>query len=578
MTMLAGAEQVHEESLWFGSTDRPLFGRLTTPVGETSMGGVLLSAPIGQESRLARRALRSLAIFLAIDGYVSLRFDHFGTGDSSGSVDDDELDRAWVEGVDQGVALLRSLGSTSVSAVGMRMGATIVGTAASAYDLGLSSFAMWDPCESGRTYVRELSALGALRQDVIATELGESTKMLEYALSDEAASRLNQFSLIESTPRPLAERVLVVVREDRTVSSKFRARWDSEHVDWASTTEQGPLLETQLPSSVQPASTISQIRTWLTAPTSLLASFSNPPRSRDAVVMKGSNTFPVRESVVEIGPRKMFGVVSEPVDDAQGPLIVMVNGVNEDHIGPARLWVELSRRWAGSGLRCVRFDLSELGESPWLPSQPDRPVFDKTRSQEIGDAVRALNPANPADSVLVGYCSGGQLALEVASELKTRGVCAINPQVGVGVFRNVDRLKKSDRESIQSVVRRVENLLKRHRWVHKMIRKISWLVRSSAYPPKASSALVKSHSEMLLLLSPEDLSPYRRVPVLGAVVRRRLVSSKHRHVEIVPGMDHAILSTLGRGRAVAILDRHVIETFTGAAPQSDPARTAVDGS
>ena len=84
-------------------------------------------------------------------------------------MDDTGFDQAWTEGVDQGVALLRSLGITSVSAVGMRMGATIVGTAASTFDLGLLSFAMWDPCESGRSYVRELVALGALGPDVIET-------------------------------------------------------------------------------------------------------------------------------------------------------------------------------------------------------------------------------------------------------------------------------------------------------------------------------------------------------------------------------------------------------------------------
>jgi len=126
----APAEQFREESLWFGTADRPLFGRLTLPGSEASRGGVLLSPPIGREGRLARRALRGLAIFLAMDGFASLRFDHYGTGDSSGSLDDDEFDQAWLEGIDQGVALLRSLEVPSVSAVGMRMGATILGTSA----------------------------------------------------------------------------------------------------------------------------------------------------------------------------------------------------------------------------------------------------------------------------------------------------------------------------------------------------------------------------------------------------------------------------------------------------------------
>ncbi len=63
-----------------------------------------------------------------------------------------------------------------------------------------------------------------------------------------------------------------------------------------------------------------------------------------------SGTSPVRESVVDLGPNDLFGVVSEPLDGVQGPLIVMVNGVHEDHVGPARLLVELSRRWAQLGL------------------------------------------------------------------------------------------------------------------------------------------------------------------------------------------------------------------------------------
>src|SRR5665213_31090 len=427
-------EQIREESLWFGSTDRPLFGRLTTPVSETATGGVLLSPPIGRESRLARRALRSLAIYLAIDGYVSLRFDHFGTGDSSGSMDDDGLDRAWVEGVHQGVELLRSLGISSVSAVGMRMGATILGAAALVNDMNLTSFAMWDPCESGRTYVRELRALGKLRRHVVTVGLGEPTTMLEYPLSDEVANRIGQFNLNEPAPRPSAERVLIVLRDDRTVSKEFRERWDSEHVDWAMTYEQGAMLDTELPDSVQPALAIAQIRAWLTAPEAQQSEYSISRRSLDAVITNESNAFPVRERVVELGTQRMFGVVSEPLDVVRGPLIVMVNGINEDHVGPSRLWVQLSRRWAGLGLRCVRFDFTELGESPWLPGQPDRPMFDKTQRYDIGAVVGALNPENPAEPVLIGLCSGAQVALEAALDLKTRSFYAINPWVGAGAL------------------------------------------------------------------------------------------------------------------------------------------------
>ncbi len=562
--MSAHEEQFREESLWFGHVDRPLFGRLTAPTGEVAKGGVLLSPPVGRESRLARRALRTLAIDLAIDGYVSLRFDHFGTGDSSGSMDDAGFDRAWIDGVVQGIELLRSLGIATISAVGMRMGATILATAAASRDLGLASFALWDPCESGRAYARELAALGSLRRDARAVGLGESMKMLEYPLSNEVASHIGVFTSIEPSVRPVAERVLVVVRDDRTVSDEFRARWDAEHAEWAVTSGQGPLLETELPDSVQPASTIAQIRAWLTAGESLTTPFSTPPRTRDAVVFERSDAAPVRERVVELGNRKMFGIVAEPVGDVRGPLVVMVNGINEDHVGPARLWVDFSRRWAAQGLRCVRFDFSELGESPWLPGQPERPVFDRSQRFDIGDVVRALIPDTPDESIFVGLCSGAQVALEAALDLKTRGLYAINPQVGAGVLRSADRLRNSDRGTVRSSAQRFEAILKRYPWIDDAVQELLRLVLLSAFSPKVRSALAKNNSQMLMVLGPNDLSPFRRLPVVGSLVGRRLLSSEHIRVEIVPGLDHDFLSTLGRARAIDIIDRHVVETYSGA--------------
>lgn len=590
MSAVAHDQLFLESSLWFGSEDRPLLGRLTTPIGDKTHGGVLLSPPIGRESRQARRALRSLAIYLALDGYVSLRYDHFGTGDSSGSMDD-EFDRAWLEDVDQGIAFVRSLGVASVSAVGIRMGATIVGAAASEFELGLSSFVMWDPCESGRSYLRELTALGALRHDVNTNALGTPTKMLEYSLSEEASERLNRFAR-EPASGPVAERTLIIVRDDRAVSSKFRDRWNVDGVEWATNSEQGPMLEAQLPETVPPTSTIAQIRTFVTASPPLPTSFSQHAGALEAIVPTGVNTIPVKESLVELGTDRMFGVVTQPMSGALGPLLVMVNGVGEDHVGPARLWVELSRRWAGQGLRCLRFDLRELGESPWLPGQPDRPILDKTRAQDIGDAVRAIQ-SDASDSVLIGFCNGAQLALEVALELRNRGVSAINPQLGTGVFLNVDRLDESDQESTRSFAQRVEKRLERYQWIDKILRPLSNRVLSSKLggnlvfgalrltspcPPRIRSKLVKNGTETLLLLSSEDLSPLRNVPVLGSVLRRRLTSSEHFRIEIVPGLDHAFLSVVGRERAIAILDQHVVQMYGNANEPSDSSRTAVDDS
>jgi pimeloyl-ACP methyl ester carboxylesterase len=562
--MTTSEDQVREESLWFGDEDRPLFGRLSSPLTQSVRGGVLISPPIGREARLARRALRTLAFNLAIDGYVTLRFDHFATGDSSGSFDEDDFDTVWLHSIDQGVALLRSLGVSSVSAVGMRMGATILGAAAGAYDMKLASAVLWDPCESGRTYLRESSALGSIGRDVVAPDTSEPVQMLEFAYGEQASARISALNLLAPTREPLGGRVLVVARDDRVISSKFKARW-AQDVEWVSTSQQAEHLDTELPLSVQPTLTIGQIREWLTASDAPLSSLGNYERARAAVVVKSPNVFQVQERVVELGPNKLFGILSEPVGDVKSPLIVLVSGFNEDHVGPSRLWVELSRVWAGYGLRCIRFDFRELGESPWVPSQPTPSVFSKTLNEDIQNVINDLSPTNPAESVLIGLCSGARLALEVAMAHKSRGVCMINPQVGTRLIQNADRMEKSDRESIRSVMKRFDSLLKRNPWVGDVARQVERLVIPNATSPKVRASLGKDGTEMLLLASISDFSPFPWIPIVGSIDRRRLVSSPHYRVEVLPGMDHDLLADLPRARAVAILERHVLEKFADTA-------------
>ena len=96
---------------------------------------------------------------LAARGFVTLRFDFDGTGDSSGGFNDAGRDQLWIESVVEATKYLRSLGLNSVSAVGMRLGATLFGVAADRHQLDLSSVVLWDPCDSGQSFLRELNAL-----------------------------------------------------------------------------------------------------------------------------------------------------------------------------------------------------------------------------------------------------------------------------------------------------------------------------------------------------------------------------------------------------------------------------------
>ena len=150
MTRTNDSFETIEQPLWFGPGERPLFGWLTTPVGGMARGAILCAPPIGREARAGRRAMRSLALSLASRGWVTLRFDFDGTGDSSGGFNDVGRDEMWIASVVEATTYLRSLGLDSVSAVGMRLGATLIGVAADRHDLDLSAVVLWDPCDSGR--------------------------------------------------------------------------------------------------------------------------------------------------------------------------------------------------------------------------------------------------------------------------------------------------------------------------------------------------------------------------------------------------------------------------------------------
>jgi pimeloyl-ACP methyl ester carboxylesterase len=553
-----GSRSVNEMSLWLGSPAYPIFARLTTPVTSSIGGGLLISPPIGRESRAARPSLRLLAASLAGEGFAVLRYDHFGTGDSSGDFDDETFMDEWTGQVRRGVELLRSVGAPSVSALGMRLGATILGRAAHLQSLDLSSVVLWDPCESGRSYLRELAAFeAATQEDRPPGSTGVNTKS-EFVYRDETKAKMRALTLVEVEPENLAERILVITRDDRVTPTKLAQQFDTVAVQWDSTDEQGAFLEVELPFAKLPERTLHRVRDWIVeskvAETPLLAT----SEVSDALVGEGPGPMSVRERALSIGPRSLFAIVSEPVGEAIGPWIVMVNGLNEDHVGPSRQWVELSRRWSSFGLRCVRFDFIDLGESPQANDDLPSGERDDPGLRDIVDVIRGLSPDDASNVVLVGLCSGAHLAVRAALQLQIRGLCTINPQVGPAILRTADRLEESEHRLSRNLRQSVKN----QPWIGKLVWQVCRVLLPTAYSLKVRRALANQGTEMLLIVSPQDINPFPRTPILRSLDKRRLISTRMCRIEVVPDLDHDFLSTEGRARAVTILDDHIMNNYT----------------
>jgi len=134
-------------AFYFGSPQRQLFGYLHTPQGSAT-GGVLLCPPWGAEYQYAHRALHFLAKRLSGRGFVVLRFDYSGTGDSWGDSTDADLSQ-WVDDTTLAAGELRAAsGLDRLDLVGLRVGAGIAAQAVAKLD-GVRRLVVWDPITDG---------------------------------------------------------------------------------------------------------------------------------------------------------------------------------------------------------------------------------------------------------------------------------------------------------------------------------------------------------------------------------------------------------------------------------------------
>lgn len=436
MTAVPSAERPEHTQVWFGPASRPLYGWVSRPTDGLARGGAVLCPPMGEEGRAAHRTFRRLAEELASAGVVALRFDYDGTGDSAGLQDDPDRVPSWLRSIEAAREYLLDLGAPHVAAVGMRLGATLA--AWQAASAPFSALVCWDPCLSGRTFLREGEALygfGESGMEVPDDGL-RHTPGFQYDAATTAGLRALDLSRLPAD-RPLADRVLLLTRDDRPVLPGLRGRFEQEgpRLDLRPATGQGQLLDVPPELSVVPAEALRDVVAWLAA-----AHDGQPPvpvKAPDAehAVLVGSGlagSAPVRERITRLGPDGIVGLIDEPVDlvarPGPVPWVVLVNVAAEHHIGPGRRWVEWARSWAARGFRVVRIDQSGVGDSPTRPGQTDDRAFAPEWIDDMRHVVTEL-AADGAQVGIVGLCSGSYSAFEVAMWERVDAIFAINPRL-----------------------------------------------------------------------------------------------------------------------------------------------------
>jgi alpha-beta hydrolase superfamily lysophospholipase len=567
--------------VWFGPEDRPLFGWVHAPATGRSDGAVVLCPPLARELTSAHFAYRLLARALARSGLTAVRFDYDGTGDSAG--DDAEPGRvdAWLASVDEAVALARRTGAETVALVGMRLGALLALHAARRTPVAAA--VLWDPCPSGRRFLKEQRSMYLVQYGAGGQHAGGQHAGGQHAGGQHAGGPaglgappgpvdLPGYRYSAETARELSDlappppgvpspcRLLVLTRRGQRPAADLALGVPADQVEWDEIDGQEELLNVEPLRQQLPTATVERITRWLRAATPAASRPVEVPE-RTEVVLSGPGGRSVVERAVRLGALGLFGIETVPTGrERRGPTVLLLTSGNDWHAGPNRLWVALSRRWAEEGVRSIRFDASGIGDSPVRPGQAEHVVRAPEAFDDVAMAAAAAEPDDPGNVVLLGLCSGGYQALESALRLRPRAALSVNPVLRVvppeaagGAVDPRRRIHLSVGTFGRAVRRGGPAPLRR------LLRSAGWRVanrfRGQRGPAAWLGALVADGVDVLCICGEDE---GRQLLEGGRRSIDRLAASGRLRIDVVPGLDHALMPFEQRQAVAEALTGYVL--------------------
>jgi dienelactone hydrolase len=567
------SENLKATPVWFGPVDRPLFGWLQLP--EEAHAGVVLCRPIGLEALSVHRAYRRLAEKLVGEGMVTLLFDYTGTGDSAGDLEDLADTSTWVSDIGEAIEYVRQAGVSHVGLIGLRLGATLAANATADYEV--DALVLWDPCETGRAFLREqrllAATIGASPEDPAAAGGVEIPGLL---LPKNLAAAISALSL-DNSAGALAQRLLLLTRPGRFSSARLQNRLSAHNVEQRDATGQDRFIDVEPGISVMPEEVVGDIVTWSSRSldsAGVTTSVLTQPESWSVVcVARSESGGNVIERAVEIGAEKLFGVVTELQDAGRAPrpAVIFLNAGVCPHSGPARLWVDMARLWAIQGVRALRLDIGGLGDSPTRPGQRSDVAFPPEAIEDIRAAVQFMAPEDPSAVVLVGLSSGGYHGLEGALLLNSRRAWLVNP----GWPRVPPEATEADgphqraARLLNPLIRRLLSSDRIARLNAEIVPSVAWwaLDKLGLYPTPARTLenVAQRGTELLVVYGEPDYSWFTKRSSRWGM--RRLERSGRCRLEVVQSMDHSLFNFAGRSELMRLFSAEVLDKLV---PDSRP--------
>jgi pimeloyl-ACP methyl ester carboxylesterase len=554
-------------------------------------GVIVLCPPLGREYTNSHSTFSQLAARLTQLGFAALRFDYRSTGDSFDRTVDGCEGGGFARDIGCAVDFARKMGAAHVGIVGMRLGASFAGV--NAGFAPVDALVLWDPCLTGRSFLRAQQVLGLLIHANAAEESVDAFDLPGFKLSPEMADEICALDFATGQPAfaeagRLADKVLLLTRSERAVDRRLAQRFDLPHIEHREVTGQPALLEVVAGEQIVPAEGLTTVATWLdkvmsrtakaiVAPTNLEVRVRVSQEVPDADESIDGGLVIVQERAVWLGSAELFGIETQSDTRGSGPVCIFVSVAAEHRIGPGRLWVELSRHLAADGFRCVRIDVNGFGDSPAREGRPAPSVFSVLAIDDILETAQAISPENPSDVVLFGLCSSGYHALEAALTLSPRGICIVNPSV---VFRPPEMVSggaMDDRrrfclpQTALVVAARQRTPVK---WIGKNfpaftsklrrpIRTVAWQLRglsrsSGSRPGERLGDLIDAGTDVLLICNSAGIQPFLET---GTSDVHRGQREGRLQIEVIPTLEHSLLPSRDRDLVTDLVINHVRKRF-----------------
>jgi alpha-beta hydrolase superfamily lysophospholipase len=567
---------------WLDVDPEPIQGVLHTPAsGVRTRIAALILPTFGWDNDCSYRPRRVWATTLAEAGIAVVRFDFPGTENSVGSPLATGRFQSWVDATVQTARWLRELsGCDRLVAIGIGLGG-LVAYQGVAVGAPIDDLVLWGTRASGRAYMREQRAYAA----IVAGQIGDARTddgradgaigIGGHTMSAETADVISSINLLGiRLPQGELRRVLLLGRDAHGVDDKLRRHLEESGAA-VTVTKADDYYRLVAPPDFGfiPTKTIAASVPWLlgagSATLGPIAHVPAPvlPEMLDSVEFEHHGQR-IRERVSEMrtSAGRLVGIISEPTGRPPANYsVVIVNSGALRHTGPNRMFVEIARRAAASGVPAARFDLPGLGDSDghWVNG------FERTHEQDaqqlavLKEIYSHLHGLGVADRfVAAGLCLGGYLPIRaVLEDERLIGAISANPPAfrwtdahrqqlarGLAAFRGPEAIyAKPVRDTppgpLQAITDRVERAvasieLQARRLLGHV--NVLWVFKRRAELADAAETLdqLGSTGALVLLL----MSDSEEELVLRLLTQPKLATKLHRwpniQLELLPTRDH----------------------------------------